>query len=166
MKKVMRAGTYFAFRRVLLAETELNDMKTNRRIALATLGALCMLSSCTLDDQMAIPTPVWEGEFKVQMINGSTGETEDHVGDIFVYFRNEKLQCVVEKSIRGLFAGNRYVYETRWAEDGKTFDLVQTYGEHVLRVYDGALEGDAMTLNWYDDKGDIAGTYQLKKRKN
>ena len=86
MKKVMRAGTYFAFRRVLLAETELNDMKTNRRIALATLGALCMLSSCSLDDKMAVPTPVWEGEFKVQMINGSTGETEDHVGDIFVYF--------------------------------------------------------------------------------
>jgi len=54
---------------------------------------------------MAIPTPVWEGEFKVQMINGSTGETEDHVGDIFVYFRNGNLQCVVEKSIRGLFAG-------------------------------------------------------------
>ena len=141
-------------------------MRTNKRLALATLGALCMLCSCSIDDKMAVPTPVWNGEFKVQMINSSTGETEDHVGDIIVYFRNGKLQGVVEKAIRGLFAGNRFVYEARWSEDGKSFDLVQTFGEHVLRVYDGVIENDAMTLNWYDDNGDIAETYHLNKKKN
>ena len=140
-------------------------MKKSRNLAIATLGALCLLgSSCSLDaPQQALP-PRWVGEFPVEMINGSTGETEEHTMVMAVYFWRAGMECYIETGIAGLLGANRHIYETRWNDD-KDFSLYERWGDSARGPrYLGSLGGDRMTLKKLDDAGEVADTYELKKR--
>lgn len=139
-------------------------MKKSRNLAIATLGALCLLgSSCSLDaPQQALP-PRWVGEFPVEMINGSTGETEEHTMVMAVYFWRSNMECYVETGIAGMYGSNRHIYEARWDND-KDFALYERWGDSAQGPrYLGTLDGDKMTLKKLDDEGEVVCTYELKK---
>ena len=55
----------------------------------------------------------WQGEYPVQMENGTTGEMEDHVATIALSFEHNGTGCLVETGVVGLYAANRVRYEVR-----------------------------------------------------
>lgn len=140
-------------------------MKKSRRLAIATLGALCLLSSsCSLDAPQQAQPPVYYGEFPVEMINNTTGETEEHTMVMAVYFWRAGMECYIETGIAGLLGANRHIYEARWDSD-KDFSLFERWGDSARGPrYLGSLDGDRMTLKKLDDAGEVADTYELKKR--
>ncbi len=140
-------------------------MKKSRRLAIATLGALCLLSSsCSLEAPQQTQPPVYYGEFPVEMINNTTGETEEHTMVMVAYFWRSNMECYVETGIAGMYGANRHIYEARWDND-KDFALYERWGDSAQGPrYLGTLDGDKMTLTKMDDAGEVVGTYVLKKR--
>ncbi len=140
-------------------------MKKSRRLAIATLGALCLLSSsCSLDAPQTVQPPVYYGEFPVEMINGTTGETEAHTMVMAVYFWRANMECYVETGIAGMFGTNRIIYEARW-DNGKDFSLFERWGDASRGPrYTGSVDGSKMILTKMDDAGEVVATYELKKR--
>lgn len=140
-------------------------MKKSRNLAIATLGALCLLSSsCSLEAPQQVMPPVYYGEFPVEMTNGTTGEIEAHTMVMAVYFWHSQMECYVETGIAGLYSANRIIYEVRW-DNGKDFSLYDRWGDASRGPrYVGFVEGDKMVLTKMDDAGEVVGTYVLKKR--
>ena len=65
----------------------------NTRLAIAALGALCLLSSCTLEEDNT--TPYWSTKYTVEMTNNTTGATEKRTATLMVWFRNGRTEGVV-----------------------------------------------------------------------
>ena len=133
----------------------------NTRLAIATLGALCLLSSCSLDQDNT--TPYWSTTYPVEMTNNTTGATEKHIATLCVWFRNGRTEGVVETGIVGMFAGNRRIFEARWDGDSD-FGLYHGDEEKSYLVFSGTLEGDKMHLSASDEEGNTT-TYILQKSK-
>lgn len=131
----------------------------NMRLAIATLGALCLLSSCALEQDDA--TPCWSTTYPVEMVNNTTGATEKHTATLLVWFRNGKTEGVVETGIVGMFAGNRRIFVAEWDGDS-AFGLYQWDKEASYLVFSGTLEGDKMHLSTMDAEGNTK-TYTLQK---
>lgn len=139
-------------------------MIKNRTLAIATLGALCLLSSCNLDMPQQTQPPVWYSERPVEMINGTTGETETHTSVMALTFYNANMECLIERGIVDIIAYNRVAYEARWDND-KEFALFETYGPKDRGPrYKGMINGKKMTLNSLDEAGEIEDTRELEQR--
>lgn len=133
----------------------------NTRLAIASLGALCLLSSCTLEEDNT--TPYWSTKYTVEMTNNTTGATEKRTATLMVWFRNGRTEGVVETGIVGMFAGNRRIFEARWDGDAD-FGLYRGEGEDAILVFTGNLEGDKMYLSSTDEENNTT-TYILQKSK-
>lgn len=140
-------------------------MKKSRSFAIATLGALCLLSSsCSLDVPQATEPPVYVGEFPVEMINGSTGETEEHTMVMVAYFWRANMECYIETGIVGMIGANRLIYEARW-DSRNDFSLYERWGDASRTPrYIGSVDVNKMVLKKMDDAGEVEKTYELKKR--
>ena len=137
-------------------------MKTISRLAVAITGVICLtLVSCSKESMNVYSDYVWCGEFPIQTVNGTTGETEDHTGTIMIQFLNSGNECVIYTGISGLMAANRIKYEVRWS--GKdNFALYSYSGHQSLHEYSGTIKGETMDLQALSCDG-IAATYELSR---
>ena len=125
----------------------------------AALGALCLLCSCTKIVQNPYSTSMWNGEYPVQTLNGTTGELEDHTGIICLYFRKDGEECIVETGIADMYATNRTTYQARWSNE-LNFTLYESSGDQSVDCYSGAIGGGKLTLKALNCDG-VAATYEL-----
>ena len=134
-------------------------MKTMMKVAAVAAGVLC-LASCT-KERTDMEEYYWMGEYPVQTVNGTTGETEDHTGYIVLYFEKEGTECIVETGISGLIAANRVTYWVQWNSEN-SFTLFETAGGQSLSYYSGVISGNAMELDFLNCDG-IARTCSLSR---
>lgn len=148
-----------------------DDMRNNKRLAIATMGILCLMTSCSWNNQIWVPNDLWVGKFTIQMPVGTGDKVEDRDATIEVYFSDDKKVGVVTMSLDGMFAGNRTYYDVKW-EDESTFGF---YGypravghdeePKVRQYFDGTISGDQMTLRAHTQEGEIGTVYQLTRKK-
>ena len=141
-------------------------MKRDKRsIAIAALGALCLLSSCNLDKYNQGPETYWTAEYPVEMLDNTTGVWNGHTAIISVWFSCGKKIGVVETSIVGQFAGNRRTFEAKW--DGDTaFGLYLNDCKEPRLVFSGELDGDKLALTRAGEEGSDQTYILTKKKKN
>ena len=138
-----------------------------KQTLMKAMGIACltvlMAVSCTKVENVFDETS-WQGEYPVQLENGTTGEMEDHVATIALSFQHNGTDCTVETGVVGLYAANRVWYEVQWS--GKnTFSLVQSQGGQSLTIYSGKISGDEMALEaWNCDS--VAYSCSLRRRYN
>lgn len=137
-------------------------MITKDIFATAIAGIVCLtLVSCSKERLNIYSDSAWAGEYPVQTENGTTGELEDHIGTIILYFRHGGEACTLETGIVGLYAANRIKYEARWSGETQ-FALYSSSGGQSLLCYSGRISNGILTLQALNCDG-VAATYELTR---
>ena len=139
-------------------------MKTMFRTLAAAFGILCLVfTSCTREEVNPYSNSVWVGEYPVETINGTTGQTEDHTGTIMLQFIDGGNRCRVFTSIAGLIATNMVSYDARWTS-GSQVALFSSAGDQSILVYSGTVSEGIMTLQALNCDS-VAASYSLTRMK-
>ena len=141
-------------------------MKRDKKgIAIAALGALCLLSSCNLDKYNRGPEIYWTGEYPVEMLDNTGGAWSGHTATISVWFRCSNTIGVVETAIVGQFAGNRRTFEAKWDGDSAFGLYLNDCKDQPQLIFSGELDGDKLALTRTGEEGSDQ-TYILTKKNN
>ena len=132
-----------------------------KHIVVAALGALLLVCSCSKTGQNPYSGSYWSGEYPVQTLNETTGEMEDHIGVIGLYFQKEGAECILETGIAEMYAAIRETYLVNW-QDMFTFTLFQTAGDQSMVYFSGVISGGNMTLRAFSCDG-VSATYELTR---
>lgn len=154
-----------AFREVVClygGNEKLKDMKTIEKKVVVITGIIVLtLVSCSKESRNVYSDSAWSGENPIRMVNGTTGELEDHTAVMTLYFQHDGLECIVETGIAGLCAANRIRYEARWSRENQ-FALYSSSGGQSLLCYSGTISGRILTLRVLNCDG-VAATYELTR---
>ena len=144
-----------------MAETSYMNMNVIRQITvIVAIAALCLISpSCAKENLNQFSESIWTGWYPIQTLNGTTLETEDHIGSISLVFSNDGNECVVYTGIAGMIGMSRVNYNADWPNRNQ-FTLLSTAGDQTIISYSGIITGDSLNLLALNCDS-VATTYNL-----